>query len=145
MEFLNHLQPLLYGVFAAIFSYMREAFQWWLSQVLSVPWGHVGELPGSKVLLLIASAGIVAYFLFRAARELYSAGAKSLFRLRDAFEGFCQDSAAPLVRGSRRRCGSLGCKSCPIVSVADMRSQANGIASVFFDLRQRCAFGKSMR
>ena len=48
-----------------------------LAQVLSVPWGRVGELPGSKVLLLIASAGIVAYFLFRAARELYSAGAKA--------------------------------------------------------------------
>ena len=48
-----------------------------LAQILSVPWGRVGELPGSKVLLLIASAGIVAYFLFRAARELYSAGEKA--------------------------------------------------------------------
>ena len=77
MEFINQLQPLLYGLLAAIFSYVREAWQWWLGQVLSVPWGRVGELPGSKVLLLIASAGIVAYFLFRAARELYSAGEKA--------------------------------------------------------------------
>jgi hypothetical protein len=77
MEFINHLQALLYGLFAAIFGYMREAFQWWLAQVLAVPWGRVGELPGSKVLLLIASASIVAYFLFRAARELYSAGEKA--------------------------------------------------------------------
>ena len=37
--------------------------------MLSVPWGRVGELPGSKILLLIATAGIVAYFLFRAALE----------------------------------------------------------------------------
>jgi hypothetical protein len=42
--------------------------------VLAVPWGRVGDLPGPKVLLLIAIAGIVAYFLFRAARELYTAG-----------------------------------------------------------------------
>ena len=77
MEFINQLQPLLYGLFATILSYMREAWLWWLGQVLSVPWGRVGELPGSKVLLLMASAGIVAYFLFRAARELYSAGEKA--------------------------------------------------------------------
>ena len=77
MELINQLQPLLYALFAAILSYMREAWQWWLAQILSVPWGRVGELPGSKVLLLIASAGIVAYFLFRAARELYSAGEKA--------------------------------------------------------------------
>ena len=77
MELFGHLQALLYALFVAIFIYMREAWQWWLGQVLSVPWGRVGELPGSKVVLLIASAGIVAYFLFRAARELYSAGEKA--------------------------------------------------------------------
>lgn len=77
MELINQLQPLLYAVFAAVFGYMREAWQWWVGQVLTVPWGRIGELPGSKVLLLIASAGVVAYFLFRAARELYSAGEKA--------------------------------------------------------------------
>jgi hypothetical protein len=76
MELINQLQPLLYALFAAIFVYVREAWQWWLGQVLSVPWGRIGELPGSKVLLLTASTGIVVYFLFRAARELYSAGEK---------------------------------------------------------------------
>ncbi len=65
-------------MFAALFSYMREVWQWWLVQVLSVPWGRVGDLPGPKILLLIASTGIVAYFLFRAARELYAAGEKAL-------------------------------------------------------------------
>ncbi len=64
MELINQLQPLLYAVFAAVFGYMREAWQWWVGQVLTVPWGRIGELPGSKVLLLIASAGVVAYFLF---------------------------------------------------------------------------------
>jgi hypothetical protein len=77
MEFLDHLQQLLYGLFTAIFGYMREAFQWWLAQVLAVPWSRVGEMPGSKVLLLIASAGVVAYFLSRAAKELYAAGSKA--------------------------------------------------------------------
>ena len=74
---MDQVQPPLYALFAAIFGYLREAWLWWLGQVLSVPWGRIGELPGSKVLLLIASAGIVAYFLYRAARELYSAGAKA--------------------------------------------------------------------
>jgi hypothetical protein len=77
MEFLNHFQQLLYAVFTALFSYMGDAFQWWLTQVLAVPWGRVGDLPGPKVLLLIASAGIVGYFLYRAARELYTAGEKA--------------------------------------------------------------------
>ena len=77
MEFANHLLQLMYAVYTAIFSYMREAFQWWLAQVLAVPWGHVGDLPGSKVLLLIAIGSVVVYFLFRAVRELYSAGEKA--------------------------------------------------------------------
>jgi hypothetical protein len=78
MEFLNHFQQLLYAVFAAIFIYMRDVWQWWLAQILSVPWGRVGDLPGPKILLLIASTGIVAYFLFRAARETYTAGEKAI-------------------------------------------------------------------
>jgi len=77
MEFLNQLQQLLSAVFSALFIYMRDVWQWWLAQILSVPWSRVGELPGSKVLLLIASASIVAYFLFRAVRELYTAGEKA--------------------------------------------------------------------
>ena len=78
MEFLNHFQQLLYAVFTALFSYMRDAFQWWLTQVLAVPWGRIADLPGPKILLLIGSTGIVAYFLFRAARELYAAGQKAI-------------------------------------------------------------------
>ncbi len=77
MEFLNHFQQLLYAVFTALFSYMRDAFQWWLSQVLAVPWARITDLPGPKVLLLIAIVGIVAYFLYRAAREIYTAGEKA--------------------------------------------------------------------
>ena len=77
MEFLNHFQQLLYALFTPLFSYMRDAFQWWLAQVLAVPWGRVGDLPGPKILLLIATAGVVAYFLFRAALELYTAGEKA--------------------------------------------------------------------
>jgi hypothetical protein len=81
MEFLNHFQQLLYAVFTALFSYMRDAFQWWLAQVLAVPWSRIGDLPGPKLLLLIAIAGIVAYFLSRAAREIYTAGEKAISAL----------------------------------------------------------------
>ncbi len=77
MEFYNQFQQLLYAVFAAIFGFMRDFWQWWLTQILAVPWGRIGDLPGSKVLLLIASSSIVAYFLFRAVRELYAAGEKA--------------------------------------------------------------------
>lgn len=78
MEIFNQSQHLLYAVFTAIFSFMHDFWQWWLTQILAVPWGRVGDLPGSKILLLLASAGIVVYFLFRAARELYAAGEKAL-------------------------------------------------------------------
>ena len=77
MELLNHFQQLLYALFTPLFSYMRDAFQWWLAQVLAVPWGRIGDLPGPKILLLIATASIVAYFLYRAALELYTAGEKA--------------------------------------------------------------------
>jgi len=156
MEFLNQLQQLLSAVFAALFIYVRDVWQWWLAQILSVPWGRVGELPGSKVLLLIASAGIVAYFLFRAVRELYAAGEKAfsafLTLLRVLAAVACgsssrrsrpvQDSPAHLVRGSRSRCGSLGCESCTIVSVAGAR-YCNPMCfwvALFFDFSQslRC-------
>ena len=65
MDLLNQLQQLLLLGFAVIFRYMRDLWDWWLTQILAVPWDRVGDLPGSKVLLLLASAGIVVYFLFR--------------------------------------------------------------------------------
>ena len=68
MELLNHFQQLLYALFTPLFSYMRDAFQWWLAQVLAVPWGRIGDLPGPKILLLIATAGIVEGFLGAGAR-----------------------------------------------------------------------------
>ena len=102
MELLNHFQQLLYALFTPLFSYMRDAFQWWLAQVLAGPWGRIGDLPGPKILLLIATASIVAYFLYRAALELYTAGEK-------AFSAFlASDSAVHPVRGARRRGGGLG-------------------------------------
>ncbi len=77
MDFLNQVQHLLYGVFAAIFGFIRDFWQWWLAQIMAVPWSRVADLPSSKVLLLIASTGIVAYFLYRAVREIYTAGEKA--------------------------------------------------------------------
>ena len=118
MELLNHFQQLLYALLTPLFSYMRDAFQWWLAQVLAVPWGRVGDLPGPKILLLIATAGIVAYFLFRAALELYTAGEKAFSAFVTLLRSLRQDSAVHPVRGARRRCGGLGRESCAIVSVA---------------------------
>ncbi len=77
MEFFHQFKQLLYALFAAIFGFARDFWLWWLAQILAVPWARIGDLPGSKILLLIASAGIVGYFLFRAARELYAAGEKA--------------------------------------------------------------------
>ncbi len=77
MEFLAQLLQLLQAAFGLVFKYMYDLWQWWLTQVLAVPWSRVGDLPGSKVMLLLASGGVVAYFLSRAARELFAAGEKA--------------------------------------------------------------------
>ncbi len=90
MELLNNVQQLLQGVFGTFFIYVREAWLWWLGQVLSVPWNRVGELPGSKVMLLMGSAGLVAFFLFRAIREVYIAGQKAFSALVTLFRVFAK-------------------------------------------------------
>ena len=106
MEFLNHLQQLLYALFTPLFSYMRDAFQWWLAQVLAVPWGRVGDLPGPKVLLLIASAGIVAYFLFRAARELSRRGEKAFSAFLTLLTVFAKTVPPILIAGLAAAAGA---------------------------------------
>ncbi len=77
MDVLNQLQQLPQQAFGGLAKSMRDVWDWCLTQVLAVPWDRIGDLPGSKVLLLIASAGIVAFFLYRAARQLFAAGQKA--------------------------------------------------------------------
>jgi ribose/xylose/arabinose/galactoside ABC-type transport system permease subunit len=77
MDILTQVQQALQLAFAGLFRCIQDVWQWCLNQILAVPWDKVGDLPGSKVLLLVASAGLVAYFLFRAGRELFAAGEKA--------------------------------------------------------------------
>ncbi len=77
MDTLVQLQQLLQQALAGLFSYIHDVWQWCLDQIVAVPWDRVGSLPGSKVLLLIGCVGLVAYFLFRAARELFAAAEKA--------------------------------------------------------------------
>jgi hypothetical protein len=74
MELLNQLLQALLGT---LFSYIHDLWQWCAAQILAVPWDRFGDLPGSKVTLLLVSASVVAYFLFRAVRELVAAGQKA--------------------------------------------------------------------
>jgi hypothetical protein len=77
MDTLTQLQQALQQALSGLLKYLHDVWQWSLNQVLAVPWDRIGDLPGSKVLLLVASGGIVVYFLFRAARELFAAGEKA--------------------------------------------------------------------
>ncbi|MFZ1109203.1 MAG: hypothetical protein WAN43_12790 [Rhodomicrobium sp.] len=74
----TQLRRLLEQALGGLSKYVRDVWDWSVAQIAAVPWEKVGDLPGSKVLLLIASAGFVAYFLFRAARELFVAGERAI-------------------------------------------------------------------
>ncbi len=77
MDVANQLQQLLTQGLAAVFKFVQAIWQWCATQITDVPWSRVGDMPGSKVMLLIACVAIVAYFLSRAIRELFSAGEKA--------------------------------------------------------------------
>jgi hypothetical protein len=77
MDF-TQVRRLLEQALGVLLRYARDVCEWSVAQVAAVPWERVGDMPGSKVLLLTASAGVVAYFLFRAVSELFSAGEKAV-------------------------------------------------------------------
>lgn len=88
MEFLDLSLHNLQIVFANVFKFLNDLWQWCISQILAVPWERIGDLPGSKVLLLLAGAGAVVYFLSKAIREVFAAGKKAysaLFTLLTVF------------------------------------------------------------
>ena len=99
---------------------MRDFWQWWLTQILAVPWGRVGDLPGSKVLLLLASTSIVAYFLFRALRELYAAGEKAFAAFLTLVRVFARTVPPILFAGLAAAAGSLGGEPRTIVSLENV-------------------------
>ncbi len=78
MQFLNQLLQFLQQGLAAIFRFVQAIWTWSISQILSVPWDRLSDLPFWKVVLLVLIGAVVIYFLYRAVRELLEAGEKAL-------------------------------------------------------------------
>ncbi len=78
MQFLDQLLQFLRQGLSAVFRFIEVIWRWSVDQILSVPWGALGDLPLWKQLLLILTAGAVVYLLYKAIRELLEAGEKAL-------------------------------------------------------------------
>ena len=78
MQILNQLLQFLRQAISAIFNFIQTIWQWSVAQILAVPWQRLGALPWWKVVILAATAGVVAYLLYRAGKELLDAGEKAL-------------------------------------------------------------------
>jgi len=78
MQFVDQLLQFLRDGLAFIFQFIEIVWRWSLEQILGVPWDRLGDLPLWKILLLVLTAGVVVYLLYRAIRELLEAGEKAL-------------------------------------------------------------------
>jgi type VI protein secretion system component VasF len=78
MQFVNQLLQFLQQGLAAIFHFIEIIWQWSVTQISAVPWNQLGDLPWWKVFILVVAGIVVAYLLYRAARELLDAGEKAL-------------------------------------------------------------------
>lgn len=78
MQFVDQLLQFLRQGLSAIFRFIEIIWRWSIEQILSVPWEALGDLPLWKILLLVLTAGVVIYFLYRSIRELLDAGEKAL-------------------------------------------------------------------
>lgn len=78
MQFVDQLLQFLRQGLSAIFRFIEMIWRWSAEQILSVPWGALGDLPLWKQLLLVVTAGVVIYLLYKAIRELLEAGQKAL-------------------------------------------------------------------
>lgn len=78
MQFIDQLLAFLRQGLAAIFRFVELIWRWSVDQILSVPWRALGEIALWKQLLLIVTAGVVIYFLYKAIKELLEAGEKAL-------------------------------------------------------------------
>jgi hypothetical protein len=100
------LQRLLEQALGGLLRYVREVWDWSVEQIVAVPWERIGDLPGSKVLLLIACAGIVGYFLLRAARELLAAGEKAFAAFMTLITVFVKTVPPILIAGLAAAAGA---------------------------------------
>ncbi len=78
MQFLDQLLAFLRQGLAAIFRFVEIIWRWSVDQIFSVPWNALADLELWKQLLLVVTAGVVIYFLYKAIKELLEAGEKAL-------------------------------------------------------------------
>jgi hypothetical protein len=78
MQFLDQLLAFLRQGLAAIFRFVELIWRWSVDQIFSVPWNALADLELWKQLLLVVTAGVVIYFLYKAIKELLEAGEKAL-------------------------------------------------------------------
>jgi hypothetical protein len=78
MQLIDQLLNFIRTGLSAVFRFIELVWRWAVQQILSVPWGALGELPLWKQLLLVIVAAAVIYLLYRAIREMLDAGEKAL-------------------------------------------------------------------
>jgi hypothetical protein len=78
MQLVNQFLQFLQQGLSAVFRFIEIIWRWSVTQIAAVPWNRLSELPWYKAVMLAICAGAVAYFLYRAARELLEAGEKAL-------------------------------------------------------------------
>jgi hypothetical protein len=78
MQLVNQVLSLLQQGLAAVFRFIEFVWRWSVAQIVAVPWDRLSEMPWYKVVIVAICGGAVAFFLYRAARELLEAGEKAL-------------------------------------------------------------------
>jgi hypothetical protein len=78
MELVNQLLAVLQQGLSAIFHFIELVWRWSVTQISLVPWNRLSDLPLYKVVVLVICGAAVAFFIYRAARELLVAGEKAL-------------------------------------------------------------------
>ena len=106
MQFLNQLLQFLQQGLAAIFRFVQSIWQWSVSQILAVPWDGLNDMPFWKVILLVAIACVVIYFLYRAGRELMEAGEKALSAFATLLTVFVKTLPPILIAGLAAAAGA---------------------------------------
>jgi hypothetical protein len=74
MQLIDQLLNFIRTGLSAVFRFIELVWRWAVQQILSVPWGALGDLPLWKQLLLVIVAAAVIYLLYRAIREMLDAG-----------------------------------------------------------------------
>lgn len=78
MQFIDQLLAFLRTGLSAIFRFVETIWRWSINEIFKVPWNALGQLELWKQLLLVLTAGVVIYFLYKAVKELLEAGEKAL-------------------------------------------------------------------